>query len=303
MESTSGWRGGPGPCGPASLEPVTVGIPLPRGAAMDSGRLHACGTPSGTRCRPRRTCSIAGPTSRSGGCWSTRRCPTTRPPRRRPHASGTSPGQRCKDCRCVRRVRASTSTPGGCAPLAPGSAFPFVEVVVDGAAGGGRGRCRVRRARRQAAAPARSMFERVAIEHTGTMRCGRGRRRQHQERRPARSRSRCCSGIHFFAGSPTVRWLVLRLRNPRKAEHPDGYWDLGSAGSVLLEDCSLQLAMAAGRRRHDDAAPPRPARRSSRSSGRVQRSTRTRAAARTGRARNHVNREQRRAEHVPRLSA
>ncbi len=36
----------------------------------------------------------------------------------------------------------------------------------------------------------------------------------------------------------------MRLRNPRKAEHPDGYWDLGSAGSVLLEDCSLQLAMA-----------------------------------------------------------
>ncbi len=48
--------------------------------------------------------------------------------------------------------------------------------------------------------------------------------------------------VHFFAGSPTVRF-DLTLRNPRKAEHPGGLWDLGNGGSVYLRDVSLRLVL------------------------------------------------------------
>ena len=41
---------------------------------------------------------------------------------------------------------------------------------------------------------------------------------------------RCIARLHFFAGSAAVRF-ELTLRNPRKAEHPGGLWDLGNGGS------------------------------------------------------------------------
>ncbi|MFO0813518.1 MAG: hypothetical protein U0796_09880 [Gemmatales bacterium] len=47
--------------------------------------------------------------------------------------------------------------------------------------------------------------------------------------------------IHFFAGLSTVR-LESTIRNPRKAEHPGGLWDLGNGGSVYFRDAVLQLS-------------------------------------------------------------
>jgi hypothetical protein len=55
--------------------------------------------------------------------------------------------------------------------------------------------------------------------------------------------------MHFFAGSAAVR-VELTMRNPRKAEHPGGLWDLGNGGSIYLRDASLTLALPEG-----DAAP------------------------------------------------
>ncbi len=49
--------------------------------------------------------------------------------------------------------------------------------------------------------------------------------------------------FHFFAGSPTVKCAVS-IRNPRRAAHAGGYWDLGDPGSVYLEDVSLNLVLA-----------------------------------------------------------
>jgi hypothetical protein len=46
--------------------------------------------------------------------------------------------------------------------------------------------------------------------------------------------------LHFFAGSATVR-VALTLRNPRPAGHPGGIWTLGGPGSVYLRDVSLRL--------------------------------------------------------------
>ena len=51
--------------------------------------------------------------------------------------------------------------------------------------------------------------------------------------------------IHFFAGLPTIR-LVLTLRNPDRAVHEGGFWDLGDPGSVLLKDVSLSFALPPG---------------------------------------------------------
>lgn len=48
--------------------------------------------------------------------------------------------------------------------------------------------------------------------------------------------------LDFFAGSGAVR-LLCTLRNRRAAGHPGGYWSLGSAGSVYLRDFALTLAV------------------------------------------------------------
>ena len=51
--------------------------------------------------------------------------------------------------------------------------------------------------------------------------------------------------IDFYAGSPTVR-IALRIRNPQAAQHPGGFWDLGDAGSILIKNASLAIALPAG---------------------------------------------------------
>jgi hypothetical protein len=51
--------------------------------------------------------------------------------------------------------------------------------------------------------------------------------------------------MSFYAGLPVVRF-DLTLRNPRKAEHPGGLWDLGNGGSIYLRDAALTVALPAG---------------------------------------------------------
>jgi hypothetical protein len=50
--------------------------------------------------------------------------------------------------------------------------------------------------------------------------------------------------LDFFAGLASVR-CALRVRNPRRAEHPGGFWDLGDAGSLFVKDLSLTIALPA----------------------------------------------------------
>lgn len=51
--------------------------------------------------------------------------------------------------------------------------------------------------------------------------------------------------LHFWAGLQSVR-VALTVRNPRRAAHPGGHWELGDAGSVLLEDLSVRVATRSG---------------------------------------------------------
>ena len=53
--------------------------------------------------------------------------------------------------------------------------------------------------------------------------------------------------LHFFAGSATARFAVT-ARNPRPARHPGGFWELGDPGSVLFRDLSFCMALPEGTR-------------------------------------------------------
>jgi hypothetical protein len=56
--------------------------------------------------------------------------------------------------------------------------------------------------------------------------------------------------LHFYAGSATVR-SDMTVRNPRRASHPGGFWDLGDSASIYLHDVTLTLAVTG------DASRPR----------------------------------------------
>ncbi len=49
--------------------------------------------------------------------------------------------------------------------------------------------------------------------------------------------------LHFYAASPVVR-LMLTVRNSRRAVHRGGCWELGDPGSILLKAVSLVLRRA-----------------------------------------------------------
>ena len=51
--------------------------------------------------------------------------------------------------------------------------------------------------------------------------------------------------LHFFAGSGVVR-TALTVRNDRPARHAGGYWELGDPGSVLFKDFSVEVEFPKG---------------------------------------------------------
>jgi hypothetical protein len=127
--------------------------------------------------------------------------------------------------------------------LAAGAAFPFRAVTVGGA---------------PAVDAARTAF--TAEDEQGRSYRPRVGSVEVEEAGPVRAAVRCRGGLvgegggalaeldvwlHFFAGSAVVRF-ELTIRNPRKADHPGGLWDLGNGGSVYLRDASLSVALPAG---------------------------------------------------------
>lgn len=51
------------------------------------------------------------------------------------------------------------------------------------------------------------------------------------------------SRVSFFAGKGLVK-LDYTIHNPRRAKHPRGFWDLGDKGSIYFKDLSINIAMA-----------------------------------------------------------
>lgn len=87
--------------------------------------------------------------------------------------------------------------------------------------------------------PAAVKFHAVALEEPGLIRTAivcRGRVRC------GRAKLDLIARLHFFFGSPVVR-MEITLRNPQRAEHAGGLWSLGDSGSVLFRDFALSLAL------------------------------------------------------------
>ena len=51
------------------------------------------------------------------------------------------------------------------------------------------------------------------------------------------------ASVSFFAGNPLMR-LALTLRNPVPARHPNNFWDLGDPGSVYIRDLAVEVRLA-----------------------------------------------------------
>jgi hypothetical protein len=51
--------------------------------------------------------------------------------------------------------------------------------------------------------------------------------------------------LHFFAGSPNVR-ILFTIGNPRRARHPGGIWSLGDKGSIFVKDAWFGIDILMG---------------------------------------------------------
>lgn len=57
-----------------------------------------------------------------------------------------------------------------------------------------------------------------------------------------KGRARFFARLHFYAGSSLVR-VEFTIHNPRAAKHPGGLWDLGDPASIFFTDLSLHLSL------------------------------------------------------------
>jgi len=75
---------------------------------------------------------------------------------------------------------------------------------------------------------------RTTFRIEGDVACGRMRPKAHLVLR-----------ITFFAGSGSVK-IECTVHNPARAVHPGNYWDLGDKGSIFFKDLSISAGMALG---------------------------------------------------------
>ena len=235
-------------------EPITFGVPLPRGAAQDPGvfTLRDAGgrpVPTDARVLDRwpdgsiRWLLVDGQVDAAGegaGALTLERGPR----------SSCAPLKVRQDGK-----RIVVTTGRAEFHLEPAGSSPFANVLVDAKPVLDPGRTGIT-AEDEQGQSCTVTIERAEIEESGALRCvvtaaGTIRRAGGELLVELQLR------LHFYAGSPTVRMLV-RVRNPKKAEHPNGYWDLGSGGAAYLKDLSLNLAMSAGEGESRVACSPEP---------------------------------------------
>ena len=228
-----------------SAEPVTMGLPLPRGLCVNTreiGLVDATGVERPVQIRTLNRwpdgsikwalvdlqADIEGAAGRSRYELVVGRAPR-----------GAAAGP---------RVTASTSgtavtvdTGAARFSIRPGDGFPCAEITIDGqpVVDPKRTALLIEDADGQCLT---TVIDRVEVEDSGPLRAvvrceGRivGPR--------AKVSLQLIARLHFFAGSATVR-IVLTLRNPRAAGHSGGHWTLGERGSVFLRDASLRIALA-----------------------------------------------------------
>jgi hypothetical protein len=124
-----------------------------------------------------------------------------------------------------------------------GAAFPFRSVHVAGRRAVDEARTGLA-AEDEQARSYRAQVEHLEVEEAGPVRAA-VRARGLLSGEDGRVLADLDARLHFFAGSATVRFH-LTIRNPRKAEHPGGLWDLGNGGSIYLRDAALAVALPEG---------------------------------------------------------
>jgi YetA-like protein len=165
----------------------------------------------------------------------------------RHHGSVVSTGPRMEPDAVVRvmSVGAAVHVDTGRArfTIVPNSTLPFAAVRVDGAPALDVSRCGLH-AEDESGRRLLATVERVRVEDSGPIRavvCSEGRLASYGGNSVIEFTCR----THFTAGSATVR-IDMTLRNPNRAFHPGGIWELGDPGSVYLRDMALTFAAAAG---------------------------------------------------------
>jgi hypothetical protein len=223
---------------PAS-QPVTAGIPFPRGALRDPNSLRLSG-PSGAV--PLQT-EVLARWSDGSVKWllldfladelrdGTNAWPLTPSPGdETPHTGGRIEATESPDGVVIRTGRAEFH-------LGRDRLHPFTRVSVSGeelleredggvlltGADGRREAARVEQVVVESRGPVRATV-RLEGQFTG------------------RARLRFVARLSFYAGTGLVR-LDLTVHNPQRARHPGGLWDLGDRGSVLFRDLSLELRL------------------------------------------------------------
>ncbi len=224
-------------------EPVTFGLPFPRGVVAnptDLAFLNAEGRaqPIQSRVLDRwsdgsvRWILIDSVVDRPGGptvCWIANGAPTDGGGTARQVSVVERDGSLIVDTGAARFV------------CRTGGSFPFESVndadglnLIDS----GRSGLRVESANGEACALAIDTIDveergplRATIRWQGRISCG------------ARDRwLECDARAHFFAGLPVVR-MGLTIRNPHPATHPGNFWELGDQGSALLRELAIEFSV------------------------------------------------------------
>lgn len=145
-------------------------------------------------------------------------------------ASGAVQVQRSTDCLIVRNNRLAIS-------CGPGARFPLRDVTLDGrpVLDVGQSACVVE----SGGELAEVSFHRVEVDLEGSIRTaivahGIARTRD-------MATLRLTVRIEVFASHPCLRVQIV-LHNPRRAHHPGNFWELGDAGSVDLDCVTLSMA-------------------------------------------------------------
>jgi len=230
-----------------SAEPVTVGVPFPAGLLRD---------PRGIRL-----------TDETGAAVPVQALATERWPDDSVRwalvdfsAAGESAGERtyrivvdapCADASHSRIEIESdenstvVNTGGATFVLTRGAAFPFARVTVGGADLIDEARTPALVLTDARGREWRTTIARVVVEEQGDLRstvrieASAGRRR----RTPLVA---VTARVEFFAGSGATR-IAVTVRNPRRARHRGGLWELGDEGAVLFRDLSLHVPLREGR--------------------------------------------------------
>jgi hypothetical protein len=135
--------------------------------------------------------------------------------------------------------------------LGAGSTFPFRSVLVRGAQAIDVARTGLR-VEDEGGNVYQPLIGRPEVEEPGPVRASvrlRGTLVRQGDRSQAWSRAESLADLdawlHFFAGSAAVRFELV-VRNPRKADHPGGLWDLGNGGSIYLRDAAFTVTAPEG---------------------------------------------------------